>query len=379
MSENFGQAGLEAEAGFEPMLDPRKKDEGETFDNAKEAAKAIIERRGNETTAPIVRGYHDEKGEPAPANETVTLERAAHDLAESRKAEAEAMRDEQAAQIRAEVDALRGDKPEGLDEFEAEPKPKAEKTDAKPAKEGDIDADLAKALDHPQVKEAIKAQFDESEKVRETYSQGVELAQLFARASFMGEFPDIAALPANQWEPALAMMAQQQPERFAKFNAALNRVNVLQQSAQYEAQQKTARENAEFQSFAAQQDAEIDKLLEGESKASQKAITAEIIAGAKEAGLGDQEFLRLFATDRTMRSAPFQKMMVDAAKYRLQQKGAKAAASKALPPVQRPGAAQPRGNSGTERLRSLSSAFEKNPSLKNAAAKIAARRAARGA
>src|SRR5205814_2895546 len=98
-----------------------------------------------------------------------------------------------------------------------DPEAKAEaKQAAEAVKEGELEPDLEKALSNPKIKDAIASQISEAESARQTYSNAVNVANDFARASFIEYFPEIAGLPLPQWEGALAAMAQREPARYNK-------------------------------------------------------------------------------------------------------------------------------------------------------------------
>jgi hypothetical protein len=78
-----------------------------------------------------------------------------------------------------------------------------------------------------------------------------------------------------------------------------------------------------------------------------------------------------FATHR------LQLVIHDAILWRDAQQKAKAAATKQVPPVQRPGVSQPRGAARDAQIQNLSKRLETSGSLKDAAALLRARRAAR--
>ncbi len=83
--------------------------------------------------------------------------------------------------------------------------------------------------------------------------------------------------------------------------------------------------------------------------------------------------MHLFESEPIMRNAAFQKMMHDAAKYRLAQKSVSKAVPKAVPHVQKPGVSRPAEPRGSEDVRALAAKFASNPSVKNAAALYAAK------
>ena len=72
-----------------------------------------------------------------------------------------------------------------------------------------------------------------------------------------------------------------------------------------------------------------------------------------------------------------QLLIRDATLWRDAQAKAKAAAAKPVPPVQRPGVSQPKGAAQEAQVQALTTKLEKSGSLKDAAALLRAKRAAR--
>ncbi len=94
----------------------------------------------------------------------------------------------------------------------------------------------------------------------------------------------------------------------------------------------------------------------------------------KDYGVDPREFFTSGTESKFLRSAAAQKILVDAAKYRMMQKTAKAVPTREIPPVQRPGVAGPRSNQSDSNLAALSARLGKSGSLKDAAALLSARR-----
>ena len=137
------------------------------------------------------------------------------------------------------MDKLRGEKP--TDEKAAEEAKGTVSDDTvKEAKPGELDPEVEKALSNPKIQAALSQHVAEVETARQTYTQAVSVAQQFARASFIENFPEIAGLPVEQWEGALGLMAQREPERFKKALGTIQRVVQLQ-GAQEEQQQAQER------------------------------------------------------------------------------------------------------------------------------------------
>jgi hypothetical protein len=374
-----------ANAGFTEMPDPlaRKKENG--FESPRDAADELSAQRG-EPAPVILRNYTDKNDEPVDAAEAITLERGARDLAELRNDESDAAREAAAAKFRDELDRLRGDHIPNRDEDEQESDPAkpdakhardaGEQPAAEAAADGKLDPKLEEALKHPQVVQAIEQRLGVAETARKSYAEALGVAHDFARASFMENFPELAAVPLQQLQPALEMMAQRQPERFGKAMATLDRVAQLQAAQQAQQQHQTAAARQQFESFAKAEDARLDTMLIGESSQTQRAVMDEIMAGAKEAGVEPAEFIRLFGSDPLMRNAHFQKMMYDAGKYRLAQKTTPKAAVRNVPPVQRPGVAASRTSVNAATISALTAKLDRTGSLRDAQALLAAQRRA---
>jgi hypothetical protein len=107
-----------------------------------------------------------------------------------------------------------------------------------------------------------------------------------------------------------------------------------------------------------------------------KQVKGEFLTVAeKNYGISRAELAHHFHTQPIMHTAAFQRMMYDATKYQLAMRGARAKAAPAVPTVQRPGvtrAAEVRDEGG---IREASDAFRRNPTPRNAAALLRAKRA----
>jgi hypothetical protein len=78
----------------------------------------------------------------------------------------------------------------------------------------------------------------------------------------------------------------------------------------------------------------------------------------------------------SLRDHRLQLLILDAVKFHDAQKAAKEAAAKPVPPVQRPGVAQPRNAAADQHIQNLKQKLDQSGSLKDAAALVAARRKA---
>jgi hypothetical protein len=341
----FGQEGIEREAGYVPFKE-------EPDDNAELTVKEAAEQyEGSHTAESEIRTY----GLDLPDNMTLSVDQAAKIADDVRAADDEQAEHDDIERLRKEVDELRGLKPEG--------EAKDAKADAPrdPVNDGELEPDLEKALSHPRIREAITAQVAEAETARQTYSKGLDTANEFARASFMQNFPEIMALPLEQWAGALGEMAQREPGRFQGAMGQLQRVVQLQEAQQQERQQQTQREQTEFRAYAQAEDRRFAELTKDIAPKEMSTIEAHIPKMLKDLGVDPGEWLRLGAESKFLRSAAAQKIMVKAAQYDLMKaENARLKASlqdrsiKELPRVQRPGTSRPAGQVNSERMQHLS-------------------------
>ncbi|MEY9465826.1 hypothetical protein ABH973_006239 [Bradyrhizobium ottawaense] len=361
-----GREALEREAGYIPYDDGSKTAEPEG--SVKELAEQLTERR-EELSAPesTIKTYS--VLDDLPENTSFTPEQMGKILADARAAEADAAEAAEIEQTRKEVDALRGETPEAAKTTEA-----ATDKPAEPAQPGEIDPEVAKALENPKIKAALDQHIGAAENTRQQYLASIEAATQIAQAAFISQFPEFAGIPEEQRGQALATMQQQDPERFGRIAAA------VQNSAQLFEAQKAAQEwqqqqkQAAFQNYAKAEDARFETMIKGETPETMRAVEKEIIAAIGEYGGDAAQFFEQFKSSDFLRNATVQRMMVDAAKYRIVSKAKVAVATRQVPPVLRPGASQPTPSHEARDWASASKQFDRNPSVKNAAALIAAAR-----
>lgn len=331
----FGQEALEHDAGYVPYKDDETAAEPEEL-TAKEAAENLTLSRTPESA---IKTY----GLDLPDNVSLTIDQAAKIAADVREADALESEGNEAQKIRDEVDELRGVKPDA-----------EQAAEAKAAEPATPESDVEKFLAIPHVKEAVEKFTGEVETVRNQYSQALNAANDIARTTFMGQFPEIAALPMEQWEGALAAMAQREPDRFkAAFNS-LSRVNELQIAQQHQQQQLRQQEHAKLQQTLKTESDRFEQMVKDTPKAQRAEIENSIVEAIKEYG-GDDQLMELL--ELAKRSSVAQRLLWDVGKLRALQKAPAKAAPKNLPPVQRPGAARERVSSDAGRVQALEGRF----------------------
>jgi len=336
----YGREGLERAAGYVPLK--TEPDEAPEDLTAKEAA----EKRLKDLSGPESKIVTHTPG--LPANVTMTTEQAADMLAEARDADAAQAEIDGKKAAQKEIDKLRGEKP----------------TEAKPEMESEPDLD--KVLSHPKVRDAITERVTAADAQREQYETGVAEAGKVAIAALASDFPELGNLPLDQWQSVLQQMHAREPARFQQAIGRIQAVAHIEQAHNQIQAQKTAREQAEFRDYAAKEDARFADMVKGER--NMPAIEAEIVVMVKEHGVDPREFFKAGNESKFLRSAAAQRILVDAAKFRLMEKAAKAAPTRDVPPVQRPGTAAPRADRGHASLAALNDKLSKSGSLKDAVA-----------
>jgi hypothetical protein len=374
-------------ASIEPEPEKKRSYEGDDSTAAKAAARDLEKAR--EAAAPpprpdlaedgtIKRAYqrlHD--GSPVPPNETISLERGATDLKSVRELDiASQLPDPN--DIAARIDAARGEyflnqqarqQPDPQQAQTAEQQPAAAEVPQDPT------AEIRQVLEqHPAVRQALEAELQTVEQARGTYAQASRQAAQVAAAAVLSQWPSLANLSAQELPHAISAIAKIDPAAGAQIQGQLNRVQSLY-DASVQAQKAQEQIQAQrFQSWVTEQDAAFDReVTSKESPETMRKIGENVIALAEEYGVSKQDLTTLYHTQPIMRSAPFQRMMADAARFRMAQKevGQKLDRS-APPPVQKPGSGHPRGDDG---VTAALNKFRSEPSVANAAKLLQARRA----
>lgn len=378
-----------ANAGYTEMPDPAREADRQPVNADGASLREVAERRAEPAAKTVVRRYTDGEGKPAAANEAVTLARAAHDYAKASAADQRTNDTEVAAALATHIDRMRAevadDDPDAADFYGFEPpdadggqEPDCDELGRPTTKQAEaVDPDLEKLMQHPQVRLALEEKVGEAERARQVYLQGLDAALQIAQASFIGQFPELAALPPEQLPDALAQIAQQDPAKLARIQAIVAGSEQLRARQDEERRRTADAAQRNFQNYAKTEDARVEAMLKDEASNVRQAVAQEIMASARASGIEPNELRHLFATEPLMRNATFQRMMYDAGKYRLMMKARDAVATKPMPPVQRPGTAASRGERDQHDLRALSARLSSSGDLKDAVALYQAKTAGR--
>jgi hypothetical protein len=396
---------------FEPMADAFAQPEAEQpiynddFEGLSQAAAEVVSRRSNLERPIVDREYRlGPDGERASPQDYISAERGADDLARVRAIEEGMLAEAKNDAVRAELDALRGVQPEQpAPAPEAPPlKPQAEQIEQPgetklqralredPEFRGQVEA-MVQAAEAYQQRAAAELQAErqriENEYVARANTAAAEVSALLASMA-----PELqGAKNEDEIRGRLETLRMHRPDRFREVVGLMERAQAAtanqlrytqeqQVAAQQAHQQAQAQYQQQWAQWADQQDGHFEAAVKGESPETLRTVKDALPAVFQKYGVDTKQIYSLYQHNDVVRSAPFQRMLFDLAKYHVAQENVRAAVQRPVPTVNRPGVseAQPRGEDG--RFASAYNAFMGNPSpsAREGAALIAARRARGG-
>ncbi len=219
------------------------------------------------------------------------------------------------------------------------------------------------------------------ETARNNYAQATSQAAQVAAAALYASFPEVTGLTAEQLPVALQILARQNPQRHAQITQHLNQTRALYGAAQQAQQQAQA---AQWQDYATkldhytkQHEAAFEQSISSESPEVVKEVKANFLDVAeKNYGVSRNDLAQAFRDHPILRTAQFQRMMFDATRYQIAKRGVSERAPPAVPHVQRPGVSKPAPSSNDSAVSDAREAFRENPTPRNAAAYLRAKRSA---
>jgi hypothetical protein len=213
-----------------------------------------------------------------------------------------------------------------------------------------------------------ETQAQAAEQARQQYEAALPVLMQQLHDAHAGEFADVRSIQ------DVEKLAVEDPVRYLKWDAQQKKIAAVAQQMDAAQQRQAHQYEQMWTDFAQKQDeilAERVPELKDKTRAAKVAESAK--ATLKDVGFTDQELSALYhgKLSLSLRDARVQQLVVDAVRYR-EAKSAVKPAPKSVPPVQRPGVAQPRGQG--EAVQALKDKFEKTGGLKDAAALLIARR-----
>jgi hypothetical protein len=286
---------------------------------------------------------------------TLSVEQAAKRIEESREADAAQAELDGTKSAQKAVDDLRGEQPE------TEPRQPQLSIESEP--------DIEKVLSHPKVRDAISAKVTEAETQRQHFETAVVETGKMRLAALAAESPELMKLPLNQWAAALNNLAKTDFPKAKQITDRLHALGEVENALIQIKAQKDAGAKAEMDKYSTRENERFRELTKGMAPKEMAAVQAEVPAMMAEYGVTDpRAFLKAIEGQTSFPRASAERIMIDAAKYRLLQKAPKAVAARgAVPRVAVPGVAAPRGNSASANLQALSQKLSQTGDIKDAA------------
>lgn len=366
-------------------VEPKKKEFSSEVEGIEAAAREVAKSREEREAATLRLQtdddgvierlyYRNDTGERIPSSEYISIEKAAQDLSDVRQRDLASI-SPTVGEVQAGIDAARQQYAEAVQPQPTQPQqqPQAQTVEAQPQ---DPNAEIRQVLEqYPAVRQALEAEVQQVEQARAAYAQQARQAAQMAGASLLATFPELANVPTDQLGTAISSIAQVNPQRAQAINAHLERTSALlnmagkaqEAQAQLQAQQTAAWTKA--------QDDAYDAMTKDDTPEMRNKIGTEAIAMLREYGASDADIKAAWESPGAFRSAIGQRILRDAAAYRIAQREVVNKVDRSVPPVQRPGTGQPTNrDSGVE---DAIAKFRANPTPLTGAAVLAARRAAR--
>jgi hypothetical protein len=212
------------------------------------------------------------------------------------------------------------------------------------------------------------------EQARQTYEAALPQLLQTLQQEQAGEFADIRSMA------DVERLAREDWPRYLLWDLQQKKVAEVTQHM-LAAQHRQAQEKlTQFVEFAKRQDDLFkEKVPDMADEAKSAELQRRALAVLGELGFDEAELIPLWNGHKelSLRDHRLQLLIRDATLWREAEKKAKAAATKPVPPVQRPGAATARQGTDEARVQHLTQRLEQTGSLRDAAALVRARRAAR--
>jgi hypothetical protein len=239
------------------------------------------------------------------------------------------------------------------------------------SRDSDLSQRQQKATEHAK---ALEAERRQAEQTRQYYEAALPSLLQQLQQEGANEFSDIRDLS------DLQRLATQDPFRFGKWQVQQMRISAVAEQARGAQQRQESEYRQQFSAFAKRQDELLtEKVPDMADRAKAARLQGAALSALKDIGFADEELSRSYngQLGLSLRDYRVQQLVHDATMWRDAQAKAKAATTKQLPPVQRPGVSQPRGAAHDAQVQNLTKRLETSGSLKDAAALLRARRAAR--
>src|SRR5579883_2135869 len=236
------------------------------------------------------------------------------------------------------------------------------------AREAEREAELHRSeSEAAQQRQALEAERTKAEQARVTYENALPTLLATLQQQHAADFADVKRLAREDWPRYVAWDAQQK------------RIGQLQQQLQDSSVRQSQERHLRFQDLVQREQA---RLIEKNPDLADPVKRAKLTEAAghmlRELGFSDAELGDFFHGRRelNLHDHRVQMLIRDGVRFRDAQRAARQASAKPVPPVQRPGAAQPRGAAHEAVVQNLTRRLEASGNIKDAARLLAERRKA---
>ncbi len=228
---------------------------------------------------------------------------------------------------------------------------------------------------HPAVKErlAVLSQHEQHmAQVAQQYQTGLAMLYEVTRRTAAKDFPDIST------EADMAALAQKDPPRFARFQQAVHALFTTQHEITNTTQRQAQAREMQFQNLASQQDAAFrGRHPELNNPEVFNAAHTNTMKALRAFGLSDAEVASQYSTNPLLRDSRVQTLLYELGKQHAAREQIRRPAPRAVPQVQRPGAASARdGIDEMSEVDRLEKKYGDSMSVKQAAEILVAKRRA---
>jgi hypothetical protein len=212
-------------------------------------------------------------------------------------------------------------------------------------------------------RKAAEAERQQLEQARQRYEAAVPELERQLYATQQAEFSDIKS------HADVLKMAEEDPFRYAKWDAIQKQRGALHQERQQAEQRQFQERNDAFKAWAEEQDKRAtERVPELADPAKRERVQKEALSYLTETiGWEQDRLAKLWRGEESLslRDADVQAMVRDAARWQAAQKAAKTAAAKPTPPVQRPGVPQSKADVSAQAIKTLEARLDRATTVRD--------------
>ncbi len=216
----------------------------------------------------------------------------------------------------------------------------------------------------------LTAKEQQAEQLRQQYEAALPALQQAIQAAQSGEFSDIKS------QDDVEKLANEDWPRFARWQAHQMKMGAIQREAQAAQERQQSEYKAKWSEFASSEDQKaLDKIPELADKAKASKVADAAMATLESVGFTRDEFAKAWLGEASIspRDHRWQQIVWKAAQYDQAKAAVSKPAPKPVPLVQRPGVSKAPVSANDAEIQTLAKRFDRDPSLRNAAALRAAR------